>query len=105
MRRGSSRGRGVAQPGSAQRSGRWGRQFESGHPDLLIDAMVVEAPPLLGRPLPPLDTRLATSGLELFGGMVGPRGSGPARMPADLDPPFVRSDHDDRYYDHMVMKL
>ena len=25
--------RGVAQPGSAPRSGRGGRQFESGHPD------------------------------------------------------------------------
>ena len=26
-------GRGVAQPGSAQRSGRWGRRFKSGRPD------------------------------------------------------------------------
>ena len=37
--------RGVAQPGSALRSGRRGPQFESGHPDMLADAGSASADP------------------------------------------------------------
>ena len=39
--------RGVAQPGSAQRSGRWGRQFKSGRPDHSFQLR--ESHPPLGR--------------------------------------------------------
>ena len=41
--------RDVAQLGSAQRSGRWGRRFKSCHPDF-IKKLNIQCPPLEGGP-------------------------------------------------------